>query len=971
MEDDSFAQEEKSHNAGDWDQFAGNAHLISGRSTYNELLYTTPIPENVPEYWTRRAIMIDGEKPTPDTGKVTDNEETNHSLVIRTNMTQPQANPDTNASPATKTPKRKTPNSTPQYTIQRECPAAGCTWKTPPHGGQWQAFYNHVAHRHGKNISTDWWEKEGRFLCKDCIRHYDKSKQISHLKHCKGRNQPVRSLTPPMPTSFSEKINEEHPADPLPLLSSVYSLPLSTCKDVPHCCRFLWARILSEALTSAVKENTVQAWTLLAMLPKCVLPAPYRGGRKGHTSYSTYVEKRMELWLGGDYLLLWDQALKDGERKRSKSRNPESDEDRAAIRAELLVRQGEFSRGMAALSAAPMAPDNEETLAKLLEKHPEPHENPLEEDLPPIKGAPLQLQEAEVRNAVQSFHRGSSAGTMGLRPEHLQSAILEHEDKNVSPLSALTRLVNHLLEGKAPPEVQQSYAGARLCALEKGEDDVRPIAAGETLRRLVSKAACLAVKEKAGTLFRGRQYGVAASAGSERVIHLCRKTMLNNMGSDKLVFCKVDLRNAFNNVSRPVFALLTRLHFPELSPWVEWCYSSPSCLTYGNNFIPSAEGVQQGDPLGPLLFSLVLSEVTEEIASRSNLDSQLWYLDDGVLMGEAVEVRKAVDVFSEVGPRCGLFLNPAKSEIITPPASAHLTTLFPEIPKAKIRHDGNFDILGSPIGSDEHCAEFLMQHAIDPARETLAAIGLIGDPQVASALIRQCTGFCQMVYALRTTPPQALTHLCFLLDDSVMTAVEWALFPLDPPARDQILRRKRHGGFGLRSSTLHATAAYVSSVAHAADMDDWDPLEAQGFTTSVQDVNDKAGAALVDPCTGRTPKQNNPRTDSDLRHSVSSQTKRPRRTQNKKGSEKTAEPEMIIPRQQQLSQVISQQEFNTAYEKADPRTRARWISESGKGAGSWAFVTPSRTKGYAFTPTEFRTLSRGWLGMDVYPEDRP
>ena len=34
-------------------------------------------------------------------------------------------------------------------------------------------------------------------------------------------------------------------------------------------------------------------------------------------------------------------------------------------------------------------------------------------------------------------------------------------------------------------------------------------------------------------------------------------------------------------------------------------------------------------------------------------------------------------------------------------------------------------------------------------------------------------------------------------------------------------------------------------------------------------------------------------------------------------------------------------------------------------------MTPSRTKGYVFTPTEFRTLSRWWLGMDVYPEDRP
>ena len=388
--------------------------------------------------------------------------------------------------------------------------------------------------------------------------------------------------------------------------------------------------------------------------------------------------------------------------------------------------------------------------------------------------------------------------------------------------------------------------------------------------------------------------------------------MLNNMGSDSLVLCKVDLRNAFNNVSRPVFTLLTRLNFPELSPWVEWCYTNPSCLTYGNHFLSSAEGVQQGDPLGPLLFSLVLSGVTEEISSRSNLDSQLWYLDDGVLMGEAAEVRKALDVFSEVGSQCGLFLNPNKCEIITPPASAHHTTLFPEIPTAKIRVDGNFDILGSPIGSAEHCAEFLMSHAIEPARETLAAIGLIGDPQVAIALIRQCTGFCQMVYTLRTTPPQALFQLCSLLDETVLKAVEWALFPLEPHARDQIQRRKRHGGFGLRSATLHATAAYVSSVAHAADIDDWDPTEADGFAISVQDVNRKAGVALVDPNTGRTPKQDKPLPYSGHHHNFLPKRKRPRSTQNKMEADRATAPEMVIPRQQQLSQAISQQEFTTA-----------------------------------------------------------
>ena len=50
-----------------------------------------------------------------------------------------------------------------------------------------------------------------------------------------------------------------------------------------------------------------------------------------------------------------------------------------------------------------------------------------------------------------------------------------------------------MLAGKLPLDVQDHFAGGRLCALEKGEHDVRPIAAGETLRRLVSKVACLSV----------------------------------------------------------------------------------------------------------------------------------------------------------------------------------------------------------------------------------------------------------------------------------------------------------------------------------------------------------------------------------------------------------------------------------------------------------------------------------------------
>ena len=151
---------------------------------------------------------------------------------------------------------------------------------------------------------------------------------------------------------------------------------------------------------------------------------------------------------------------------------------------------------------------------------------------------------------------------MGLRPELLQKALLVNVDSKVKPLAALTDLINLLLAGKANPESHKFFSGARLCALQKGERDVRPIAVSETIRRLAIKAACAVRKTNASQLFQGQQYGVATAAGAERMIHLCRQTVSKHAEDPDFVLCKVDLSNAFNNVSRSAFLSMAREHFP-------------------------------------------------------------------------------------------------------------------------------------------------------------------------------------------------------------------------------------------------------------------------------------------------------------------------------------------------------------------------------------------------------------------------
>jgi hypothetical protein len=145
------------------------------------------------------------------------------------------------------------------------------------------------------------------------------------------------------------------------------------------------------------------------------------------------------------------------------------------------------------------------------------------------------------------------------------------------------------------------------------------------------------------------------------VLHSANR-LLNEFHSDgSLAMLTVDFSNAFNLVDRTTLLHEVQTRCPSISLWVEFLYGQSTRLYVGDDHIWSTTGVQQGDPLGPLLFALVLHPLVHRTRDCCKLLFHAWYLDDGTIIGDTKEVAKALEIIKTDGPRLGLELNIKKT----------------------------------------------------------------------------------------------------------------------------------------------------------------------------------------------------------------------------------------------------------------------------------------------------------------------
>ena len=221
---------------------------------------------------------------------------------------------------------------------------------------------------------------------------------------------------------------------------------------------------------------------------------------------------------------------------------------------------------------------------------------------------------------------------------------------------------------------------------------VRPIAVGCTLRHLVAKYAGNQIMEAMGALHAPHQLGYGTPHGSEAAVHAAR-IFRQNLQPGHLIL-KLDFRNLFNTVRHDKMLLVVKEKAPEIYPLTHSAYSSPSSLFFGEKTPQSSEGIQQGDPLGPLLFCLAIHDIVHEVHSSFCM----FYLDDVTLGGSVEEVLHDLSLVERSALDLGLHLNHDKSEFIC----ADTATIDAMLSVAPLLHPvdpHDATLLGSPIGS--------------------------------------------------------------------------------------------------------------------------------------------------------------------------------------------------------------------------------------------------------------------------------
>ncbi|XP_026451691.1 uncharacterized protein LOC113352022 [Papaver somniferum] len=485
--------------------------------------------------------------------------------------------------------------------------------------------------------------------------------------------------------------------------------------------------------------------------------------------YSTEVGEPTDLLNTEACFLEGTEVLCRQNHRQSRKIDLETDKKKGVanvIACRRKIECGHFAAAIRVLSSSRLAPCSEKTYLDLQHKHPPAPPPAIPVDA--ILADPITVDSRAVLGAIKSFPKGTSCGRGGLRAQHLVD-VMSGSATTVADnlLASITWVVNLWLAGRCLEILGEFITSAPLTPLLKPGGGIRPSVVCTVWRRLVSKVASFSVGKDMTSYLGDYQFGVGVPVGGKGILHVVNCLLGMKGHSDKMSMLLIDFSNAFNMVSRTQLIKEVRLHCLGISRWVKFCYLGHAKLYYDPYILSSALGVQQGDPLGPLLFALTLHPLVKSIASRCTLDLHAWYLDDVTIIGDTLDVAKALNIIETEGPSRGLHLNVKKTEVFWPSIDPRSTDdgVFPlDIG----RPSNGVKLLGGLVSLDLNFISDMLLTRVNRTVQLMTAIKKLKDPQSEMLLLRNCDGVSCLYFSMRTTNPATLQPPIDLFNDHLL-----------------------------------------------------------------------------------------------------------------------------------------------------------------------------------------------------------
>ena len=335
----------------------------------------------------------------------------------------------------------------------------------------------------------------------------------------------------------------------------------------------------------------------------------------------------------------------------------------------------------------------------------------------------------------------------------------------------------------------------------------QPIAVSNVFHRLASKIAAKRVIPGLQRQLPPVQLGVGVSGGCKAAAHTVRAFVQSPVAPGKNVLVKLDMKNAFNTLRRNHFLELCLSRAPSILRLISTAYATSSHLVIGNETILSETGVQQGDPLGPVLFALAVDEIARSARSTINI----WYLDDATIGGpvESVceDLRRIITMLSDIG----LKANSTKSEVSNVSCDNFQSVLLAiesALPGNTVTEREDLNILGAPININD-CRTGVLKKCLSVMSCRQESI----DAHPGFFILRNCNSMPRLLFKLRISPCYRLHSELTQFDKTLRQATSTVCnVKFDDTGWQQSTLLVAQGGLGLSSAVNVSLPAYASTI---------------------------------------------------------------------------------------------------------------------------------------------------------------